>query len=108
MTPQLTQATAQEQRPRRLKYRSYVEIEMTVLGFIIAEGEQGKTKIMYKAFMSYEQLKGYLSDMMAAGFLKFNQKTELYNATEKGREYHSLLSKAFALRGTTRSGERSD
>ena len=43
-----------------------------------------KTKIMYKAYLSYDQLKEYLSFMEQNEIIRYDGKFQLYRITEKG------------------------
>jgi predicted transcriptional regulator len=65
-----------------MKYRSRTEI----LGMILeaANGGGTKTKIMYKAFLSYAQLKEYLSVLIENNLLEFLEGSQTYKITEKG------------------------
>jgi len=64
-----------------MKYRSRTEIVSNILA--AATGGATKTKIMYRAFMSYEQLKDYLSILIENGLLEKDLGT-LYKPTKKG------------------------
>ena len=46
-----------------------------------------KTKIMYKSYLSYAQVKDYLSAMMVDELLLFNEKTGKFTVTDKGFKY---------------------
>lgn len=65
-----------------MKYRSRTEI----VAMILQSSRTGatKTKIMYKAFMSYTQVKEYLKFMQENNLIKHESSTRLYTATEKG------------------------
>ena len=52
-----------------MKYRSRTEIVGNLLD--AANGEATKTKIMYKAFLSYEQLKEYLSVLIENNLIEY-------------------------------------
>jgi predicted transcriptional regulator len=43
-----------------------------------------KTKIMYKAFLSYTQLKAYLAILVENGLLGFDSHEQIYKTTDKG------------------------
>jgi predicted transcriptional regulator len=49
-----------------------------------ANGGTTKTKIMYKAFLSYSQLKEYLSVMIKKNLLEYSDGTKTFRTTEKG------------------------
>lgn len=49
-----------------------------------ANGGATKTKIMYKAFLSYVQLKEYLAVLERNGLLEYEDGMRSYRTTEKG------------------------
>ncbi len=65
-----------------MKYRSRTDI----VGLILeaANGGATKTKIMYKAFLSYAQLKEYLGVLLQNDVLEYEDETQLFRTTEKG------------------------
>jgi predicted transcriptional regulator len=66
-----------------LKNRSRAHIVGRILE-IANGGGATKTKIMYKAFLSYAQLKEYLTFLMDNGLLQRDQGRQFYRTTEKG------------------------
>jgi predicted transcriptional regulator len=67
-----------------MKYRSRTEIASHILE--AANGGATKTKIMYKAFLSYAQLKEYLAMLVENGLLS-NEVPSSYKTTSKGLRY---------------------
>ena len=65
-----------------MKYRSRTEI--TVLILEAANGGATKTKIMYNAFLSYNQLKEYLSILIENNLIEYLDGTHKFKTTEKG------------------------
>ena len=66
-----------------MKYRSRTEI--TVLILEAANGGATKTKIMYKSFLSYAQLKEYFTMLIENGLIEYEEKIlNIYRTTEKG------------------------
>jgi predicted transcriptional regulator len=65
-----------------MKYRSRTEIVSNILD--AANGGATKTKIMYIAFLSYNQLKDYLSILMENNLLEYIEGTKTFKTTEKG------------------------
>jgi predicted transcriptional regulator len=65
-----------------MKYRSRTEIVSMILE--AANGGATKTKIMYKAFLSYAQLKEYLSVLIENNLLEYLEGVQTYRTTEKG------------------------
>ena len=74
-----------------MKYRGRTEIVATILE--AAKGKATKTKIMYKAFLSYNQLKEYLSVLMENNLIEYSEETKTYKTTEKGLNYLKMNSK---------------
>ena len=65
-----------------MKYRSRTEIVSMILD--AANGGATKTKIMYKAFLSYAQLREYLSVLIENNLLEYLEGKHSYKTTEKG------------------------
>jgi predicted transcriptional regulator len=63
-------------------YRSRIEIISQILES--ANGGTTKTKIIYKAFLSYNQLKEYLTILTESGLLSYDHQTHIFKTTEKG------------------------
>ena len=70
-----------------MKYRSRTEIVCSILDAANGGGGATKTKIMFKSFLSYVQLKEYLSVLMENNLLEYINGTRLYKTTEKGLNY---------------------
>ena len=68
-----------------MKYRSRTEIVCNILD--AADGRATKTKIMYKAFLSYAQLKEYLSVLIENNLIEYLDGTRIFKTTEKGLNY---------------------
>jgi predicted transcriptional regulator len=69
-----------------MKYRSKTEIVGNILDAANGGGAT-KTKIMYKAFLSYAQLKEYLSVLTENNLLEYLDGTQTFKTTEKGLNY---------------------
>ena len=65
-----------------MKYRSRSDIIGLILE--VANGGATKTKIMYKAFLSFAQLREYLSMLSEKGLIEYQEGTQRYRTTEKG------------------------
>jgi predicted transcriptional regulator len=63
--------------------RSRTEIVDSILNAANGGGTT-KTKIMYKAFLSYSQLKEYLSVLIKNNLLEYTDGTKTFRTTEKG------------------------
>jgi len=68
-----------------MKYRSRTEIVSNILQ--AANGGATKTKIMYKAFLSYAQLKEYLSILMENNLIEYLEGTVTFKTTVKGLNF---------------------
>jgi predicted transcriptional regulator len=66
-----------------MKYRSRTEIVCNILDATNGGGAT-KTKIMYAAFLSYAQLKEYLSVLIENNLLEYSNGTQTFKTTEKG------------------------
>jgi len=82
-----------------MKYRSRTEIVGNILD--AANGRATKTKIMYKAFLSYAQLKEYLSVLIENNLIEYLEGTHQFKTTEKGLNYLKMHNEIGALLQTT-------
>ncbi|TLX89156.1 MAG: hypothetical protein E6K94_10950, partial [Thaumarchaeota archaeon] len=62
-----------------MKYRSRTEIVSMILE--AANGGATKTRIMYKAFLSYAQLKEYLSVLIENNLIEYLEGIQTYKTT---------------------------
>jgi predicted transcriptional regulator len=68
-----------------MKYRSSTEIIDTILRSL--DSGATRTRIMYKAYLSYSQLKEYLSLLQDRQLLKYEEGSQIYTITEKGLRF---------------------
>ena len=68
-----------------MKYRSRMDIAAAILE--IAQHGAIKTQIMFRAFLSFPQLKEYLSLLADAGLLKYREEVREYQTTERGMRF---------------------
>jgi predicted transcriptional regulator len=68
-----------------MKYRSRTDIVATILD--AANGGSTKTKIMYKAYLSYTKLKEYLTILVENGLLEYEEGDLTYKTIEKGLRF---------------------
>lgn len=66
-----------------------------------ANGGATKTKIMYRAFLSYAQLKEYLSVLIENDLLEYVEGTQTYKTTEKGLTFQKMHNEIGELLQTT-------
>ena len=87
-----------------MRYRSRTEI----LGMILeaANGNATKTRIMYKAFLSYAQLKEYLSVLIENNLVEFLEGSQTYKTTEKGFNFLKMHNEIGELLQTSRGEPR--
>lgn len=78
-----------------MKYRSRTDIAALILEATL-EGA-GKTRIMYKAFLSYSQLKEYLTILLENGLIEYFADEEIFRITERGRRFLYLYSQIIEL-----------
>ena len=82
-----------------MKYRSRTEIVSMILES--ANGGATKTKIMYIAFLSYAQLKEYLSVLIENNLLEYLEGTKTFKTTEKGLNFLKMHNEIGELLQTT-------
>ena len=68
-----------------MKYRSRTELASNILE--VANGGATKTKIMYKACLSYAQLKEYLAMLIQNGLMAHDIEVEMYRTTSNGIKF---------------------
>ena len=68
-----------------MKYRGRTEILGNILD--AANGGVSRTKIMYIAFLSYGQLKEYLSILIDNNLIEYLDGDNKFNTTEKGLNF---------------------
>ncbi len=70
-----------------MRHRSKTDIFCDILDASNDRSGVMKTKIMYKAFLSYTQSKEYLPVLTASGLLQYDVKTQTFKTTEKGLRF---------------------
>jgi predicted transcriptional regulator len=69
-----------------MKYRSRIDIISQILE-VANGGDVTKTNIMYKAFLSFAQMKEYLTMLTDNGLLGYDKETQTFKTTEKGLRF---------------------
>jgi predicted transcriptional regulator len=71
-----------------MKYRSRSDI----IGLILeaANGGATKTKIMYKSFLSFAQLRDYLAMLTGQGLVEYDEVGHIFKTTSKGLQVLQL------------------
>ena len=86
-----------------MRYRSRTDITAMILD--TANEETTKTKIMYNAFLSYNQLKDYLSILIQNNLLEYLEGTRTFKTTEKGLNLLKIHNEMAELLHTTIKNE---
>ncbi|MEO9320047.1 MAG: winged helix-turn-helix domain-containing protein [Nitrososphaera sp.] len=81
-----------------MKYRSRTDIVSQILE--AANGGTTKTKIMYSAYLSYAQLRDYLSVMIENGLLEYEPGVSRYKTTSKGLQFLKMYNEMGQLTAT--------
>jgi len=68
-----------------MKYRSRTEIVAMILDAVRIGAT--KTRIMYKAYLSYTQVKEYLTFLLDNELIVYEKGTQLYKIGEKGYKF---------------------
>ena len=71
---------------RNMKYRSRIEIMSQILEAANGGGAT-RTKIMYKAFLSFLQLREFLMVLTPSDLLSYDGETQTFKTTEKGLRF---------------------
>jgi len=87
-----------------MKYRSRTEIVAMILE--AANGGATKTRIMYKAFLSYAQLREYLSVLIENNLLEYLEGSQTYKTTEKGLNFLKMHNEIGELLQTSIKDQR--
>lgn len=75
-----------------MKYRSRTDIVELILEAANG-GNASRTKIMYKAFLSFAQLKEYLTLLVENNLLEYEEGHHSYRTTEKGMRLLRIYNK---------------
>jgi predicted transcriptional regulator len=72
-----------------MKNRSRLEIIAMILETV---GDSGaiQAKIMYKVYLSFLQMKEYLSQITEHGLIVYDDRAQIYKITDKGRRFLAL------------------
>ena len=69
-----------------MKYRSRTEIMIQILE-CVSDGSSTRTKIMFKAYLSFAQAKDYLGFLQAKGLVEQEGGNSSYRITSSGRDF---------------------
>jgi predicted transcriptional regulator len=76
-----------------MKYRSRSEIVRSILEAAKAGEGISRTKLMYKSYLAYNQLKEYLETLQENGLIDYDVGKRFYKTTEKGTRLSQLQNK---------------
>jgi predicted transcriptional regulator len=68
-----------------MKHRNRIEIMNEILE--AANGGTTRTQIMYKAFLSFIQLREFLTVLTERDLLRYDRETQTFKTTEKGLRF---------------------
>lgn len=74
-----------------MTYRDRIDIISQILE--AANGGITKTKIMYKALLSYTQMKENLTDLTRNDLLRYDENTRIFSTTEKGLRFLDIYNR---------------
>ena len=89
-----------------MKYRGRSEIIAVILETANDSSGVNKTRIMYKAVLSYTQLREYLSLIIENGLMEYLEGEHIYRITEKGIHFLQIYNRIRELITTTKHNER--
>jgi predicted transcriptional regulator len=76
-----------------MRYRSRTEIISQILEAANNHVRITKTRLMYKVFLSHDQLKGYVKVLTESDLLRYDCVTRTFKTTEKGLRFLNLYNK---------------
>jgi predicted transcriptional regulator len=76
-----------------MKYRSRTEIVRSILEAASASEGTNRTKLMYKSYLAYGQLKEHLKTLQENVLIEYEARGRCYRITKKGIELLRLLNK---------------
>ena len=87
-----------------MKYRSRTDIVKLILEAANGGGAN-KSKLMYKAFLSFAQLKEYVTLLLENGLLGYEEGNHFYRTTDKGMRLLQIYNRMEELTLVIRSGK---
>ncbi|HJU35122.1 MAG TPA: winged helix-turn-helix domain-containing protein [Nitrososphaera sp.] len=82
-----------------MKHRDRIEVISRILQIANSGGDTNvtKTKIMYKALLSYNQLQEHLIFLTERDFLTYDKETRTFKTTEKGLRFLQIYKKIWDM-----------
>ena len=87
-----------------MKYRSRTDIVKLILEAANGGGAN-KSKLMYKAFLSFAQLKEYVTLLLENGLLGYEEGNHFYRTTDKGMRLLQIYNRMEELTLVIRPGK---
>jgi predicted transcriptional regulator len=91
-----------------LKHRSVEEIAALILEAVVNTNRATQTIIMYKAYLTYAQLKQFLSSLSEKGLIEYQKEDRLYTITEKGMHFLHVYNRLNQLQTTNVLGTKTE
>jgi predicted transcriptional regulator len=79
-----------------MKYRSRIDIISHILKAVNGDNAT-KTKITYKAFLNYNQMKENLAALTQNDLLRYNEDTQTFSTTEKGLRFLQIYNQIYDM-----------
>jgi predicted transcriptional regulator len=76
-----------------MKHRSRLEIISLILDIATRKDGVTQKKILYKAYLSYQHLKEYLSLLQENGLIYYQEEGRVFRTTDKGLYFLNLYGK---------------
>jgi predicted transcriptional regulator len=70
-----------------MRHRSDIDIMSGILEAANERSGAGRTRIIYKAFLSYRQFKEYLPALTESGLLRYDEDAQTFKTTQKGLRF---------------------
>ncbi len=80
-----------------MQNRDRIEIIRQLLDIANSAENVTKTKLMYRAFLSYDQLKEHLTLLTEKDLLSYDSTTQTYKTTEKGVRLLQLCNELYNM-----------
>jgi predicted transcriptional regulator len=78
-----------------MRQRSDIDIMGEILDAANERSGAGRTKIMYKAFLSHAQMKEYLPTLTERGLLRCDVDTQTFKTTQKGIRFLNTYNRIY-------------
>jgi predicted transcriptional regulator len=78
-----------------MRQRSNMDIMGEILDAANERSGAGRTKIMYKAFLSHAQMKQHLPTLTERGLLRYDVDTQTFKTTEKGLRFLNTYNRIY-------------